>query len=161
MAIDIQWERGFAKRMRSFAQAHSPKPGEISVSIKIRVVSGCFHREHSPQAYQIIDQSLRRFPPEAGWEEHESGPEILTWVKTGVDLATKVICLVTAILIARSRGIEKGDNRTERLEVVVRRVDDGKTVREETILRLGHKEKIDQKLVEKKLNKAIKRLSKK
>ena len=86
MVRDIRWEKGFAERLRKFSQSHAPSAGEFPVSIKIRITSGCFHREHSPQAYKIIDEGLRDLPKDVAWEEHESGPEIIAWAAAGVCL---------------------------------------------------------------------------
>jgi hypothetical protein len=44
---------------------------------------GCFHREHSPRAYEIIDKYLAVNAPKDApfvFEEHERGPEILLWL---------------------------------------------------------------------------------
>jgi len=43
------WQSTFRRRMELFALQRPPKANEIPASIKIRVVSGCFHREHSPE----------------------------------------------------------------------------------------------------------------
>lgn len=53
------WPNEFRERMRHFEGRTAPRPGAAAVSIKLRVNSGCFHREHSPQAYEIIDEKLR------------------------------------------------------------------------------------------------------
>jgi hypothetical protein len=39
----------------------------------VRVTSGCFHREHSPHAFALIDSQLVSVPPGAGFDfvEHE------------------------------------------------------------------------------------------
>jgi len=56
--VDREWQETFRNRMRGFEARRAPKPGEAAVSIKVRVTSGCFHREHSPRAYQFIDAKL-------------------------------------------------------------------------------------------------------
>lgn len=57
--MDAAWRSEFEHRMRSFAAAH---PGDgIGLSLKVRVTSGCFHREHSPEAYTLIDATLHRY----------------------------------------------------------------------------------------------------
>ncbi len=95
--------------MQCFQRDRPPKRNEVPVSIKIRIVSGCFHREHSPRAYEIIDAKLSKLPRNVmlGFEEHESGPELLVYVAAGVALTTSVINLVTAIIKARSEGVKK------------------------------------------------------
>ena len=130
------------KLMRPAGEGHS------AVSIKVRVTSGCFHREHSPIAYRIIDEVRNRDNQEASFDfvEHESGPEILVYVAVataGITLAKSVIDLVTAILKARSDGIKKGDKPTDALELVVRRSIDQGRVDEEIIVRVGHLDPIE------------------
>jgi len=43
------------------------------------VTSGCFHREHSPHAYVLIDRDLDGLTrdPAVSFVEHENGPELL------------------------------------------------------------------------------------
>jgi len=80
MPDSADWRRIFDERMRRFAGRRGPRPEETAISIKVRVTGGCFHREHSPRAYGLIDQYLTKQPSvgsEIGFEEHESGPEIL------------------------------------------------------------------------------------
>ena len=48
--MNTEWQKTFGSRMRHFEERRPPQPGEVPVSIKVRVGSGCFHREHSPQA---------------------------------------------------------------------------------------------------------------
>ncbi len=77
------WPREFAHRMQAYQSNFGQAPGDVPVSIKIRVASGCFHREHSPAAYALIDQQLKGIPVENrrfAFEEHESGPEVLVFV---------------------------------------------------------------------------------
>jgi len=57
--MDTLWPNEFRERMRTFEGRRKPHPGEAAVSIKLRVNSGCFHREHSPHAYEMIDEKLR------------------------------------------------------------------------------------------------------
>ena len=130
--MDPLWPATFRARMHGFEARRPPQPGEVSVSIKVRVVSGCFHREHSPHAYALIHQHLNHpSPPEAefAFEEHESGPEILVYVAAGVALAKSVIDLVVAIIKARSEGVRKGDSPSHPVELVVRRTVEGGTFR--------------------------------
>ena len=100
--------------------------GFTPVSIKVRVVSGCFHREHSPAAFQNIDDYVKRADLSDLHHqivEHESGPEILVYLAlttAGLSLAKSIIDLVTAIIKARSEGIKRGDKPADPLEVIVR-----------------------------------------
>ena len=94
--------------MAGFAYVRPSEPGEIAVSIKVGVTSGCFHRDHSPHAYEIIDRYLGQLDATEDFfalEEHESGPEILTYISlatAGISLAAGILGLVTAIVNARS-----------------------------------------------------------
>jgi hypothetical protein len=137
--------------MRGFGQRRPPAPGDIPLSIKIRVASGCFHREHSPHAYELIDASVAGSPAEFEFEEHESGPELLVYMAmatAGLTLAKSVIDLITAIIKARSEGVKQGDHPKDPLELIVRRIDDNSGFREETVLRIGHDEAADPKVIE-------------
>jgi len=157
---DPYWVEEFRQRMAGFSR--TAEPGTTPVSIKVRVVSGCFHREHSPEAYRIIDHHLAAadLPAhEVRFEEHESGPEILAAVAAttaGVALTTSLINLVVAVLRARSEGIRKGDRPREPLEVIIRRIDETGKYAEENILRVPSDFDIDAMEVAKEFLKAIK-----
>ncbi|MGB2678516.1 MAG: hypothetical protein WAN12_15645 [Candidatus Acidiferrum sp.] len=164
--MDPEWQRVFRDRMHRFEVRPSARPGDIAVSIKIRVVSGCFHREHSPRAYDAIDSQLVKLShrPELGFEEHESGPELLVYLAVataGITLAKSVIDLVTAIIKARADGVEKGDKPADPLELIVRRVDKGDEFHEKIVLRIGHKDLVDAKMIKKQLDQAFRKLLKK
>jgi hypothetical protein len=164
--VDREWQETFRNRMRGFEARRAPRPGEAAVSIKVRVVSGCFHREHSPRAYELIDRSLTKLPGTDGslaFEEHESGPEILLYLAVttaGLSLAKSVVDLITAIIKARSEGVRKGDHPSDPLELIIRRVHDAQEFREETVLRIGHKDTVDEARVEKQLKNALRKLLK-
>ena len=101
------WENEFRNRIKKF-EASSPEKGNgLSVSIKVRVIVGCYHREHSPEAYRIIDEYLRSHPSTGiSFQEHESGPELLVYLSlgaAGISLTASVINLVTAIIKAHLR----------------------------------------------------------
>jgi hypothetical protein len=140
-------------------------PSEAAVSIKIRVRSGCFHREHSPQAYAIIDRHLDTLTPEdvdsISFEEHESGPEILVWVAVGtagLTLAKSIVDLITTIFKARSEGVKQGDRPSEPIELIVRRVSNDDEFREEAILRLGHDRPVNAEEIEAALGRGLEKL---
>jgi hypothetical protein len=160
------WPQEFRRRIDTFANEVAHNPGDTAISIKVRVTSGCFHREHSPIAYSRIDAVLGRVP---AWGhafrfvEHESGPEILVYVAAataGISLAKSVIDLVVAILKARSDGIKKGDSPSHPVELIVRRSVEREHVAEEVVLRLDHSEDIDPIEVERKLRNAVQKLVK-
>ena len=164
--MDPEWQRTFRDRMHRFEARPSAHPGDIAVSIKIRVVSGCFHREHSPRAYDTIDSQLAKLSPrsELGFEEHESGPELLVYLAVataGITLAKSVIDLITAIIKARADGVKKGDKADDPLELIVRRVDKREEFHEEIVLRVGHKDPVDAKVIKKQLDQALHKLVKK
>ncbi len=161
--MDAEWQQIFQKRMRGFRTLR-PSTDEQAVSIKIRVSSGCFHREHSPHAYRLIDSQLASLPPDVHVEfvEHESGPEILAYLAAataGLTLAKSVIDLITAILKARSEGVKKGDRADAPLELIVRSVDDGHEYREEIIFRIGHNQPVDPQAIEKQIEEALRKQS--
>jgi hypothetical protein len=164
--VDREWQETFRNRMRGFEARRAPGPGEAAVSIKVRVASGCFHREHSPRAYELIDRSLIKLAGSDGsfaFEEHESGPEILVYLAlttAGLSLAKSIIDLITAIIKARSEGIRKGDSPAHPVELIVRRVHDAQEFREETVLRIGHEDAVDEAKVERQLRDALRKLLK-
>jgi len=160
--MDRTWQETFRGRMRRFQASRPVSEGDVAVSIKIRVSSGCFHREHSPRAYKFIDDALRTSPDGAfSFEEHESGPELLVYIgatAAGVSLAASVINLVAAIVKARSEGLRKGDMPSEPLELIIRRIDEGDGFREETVLRITSTDRVQKKHIADTLNKAVREL---
>ncbi len=159
------WHAEFQRRMERFGATRQPLGGQAAVSIKIRVQSGCFHREHSPHAYALIDQYLNTLTREdvttISFEEHESGPEILVWVAVttaGLTLAKSIVDLVTTIIKARSHGVKMGDRPSEPLELIVRRMANDDEFREETILRIGREEPVSPDKIEVALRAALEKL---
>lgn len=154
----MAWENDFRKRMDGFA---SKSKGEgIPLSIKVRVDSGCFHREHSPYAYRIIDEHVRSLERdgELRFEEHESGPELLVYAAlatAGVSLASNVINLITAIINARKKGIQQGDGARAPLVLIVRGFHKNGELKEEIVLRIDSKDIVDENMIEDALIKAI------
>ena len=149
--------------MRRFGHRRPPAPGDIPISIKVRVTSGCFHREHSPHAYELIDSSLAGSTADFELEEHESGPELLVYMAmatAGLTLAKSVIDLITAIIKARSEGVKKGDRPSDPIELIIRRIDDHSGFQEETVLRIGHEDQVDPAVVEKNVAEALRKLVK-
>jgi len=158
--VDNPWRNEFRRRMNTFDEhAHDD---ELAVSIKVRVTSGCFHREHSPQAYRIIDEYLQlQAPEDARWsfQEHESGPELLVYLAVttaGLSLATSVINLVTAIIKARADGIKKGDHPNAPLEIIVRGHHRDGEFYEEQILRVDSRTPLARDVIENALNQGVK-----
>ena len=163
--MDTAWPHEFRERMHRFEGRREPRPGEASVSFKIRVSSGCFHREHSPRAYELIDQNLKNLAPDTGllFEEHESGPEILGYVAlatAGLSLAAALTNLIATIVKARSEGIKKGDHPTDPLHLIVRRVHDAEGFREEQVLTIGPRDALDEAKLQEQLTAALRKLLK-
>jgi hypothetical protein len=164
--MDPEWQKTFRERMHRFEARASARPGDVALSIKVRVVSGCFHREHSPHGYGVIDSHLAKLPPDSElvFEEHESGPELLVYLAVAtaaITLAKSVIDLITAIIKARAEGVKKGDKPSDPLEVIVRQVEKGQDVREEIVMRIGHKDPADAKVIEQQVAIALRKLFKK
>lgn len=111
--------------MRNYIK-YQPRIGEEPITIKIRVDSGCFHRECSPIAYSFIDQELSKISDNErhfDFVEHESGPEIIAWIAVGtagISLATSLVNLITAIINARAKGRKAGDRPNGDLRLVIR-----------------------------------------
>ncbi len=156
------WTEEFRERMDRF-ESHAPGAGR-SASIKIRVASGCFHREHSPNAYAIIDEFLRADRERSySFMEHENGPELLVYLSVaaaGISLAASVISLVTAIIQARAEGIKRGDKPRDPVELIVRGFDRAGKLEEEKILRFNPDDKVSRELIEKALRKAAGQIGK-
>jgi hypothetical protein len=149
------WEDEFRRRMNRFETSLPTQENGTSISIKIRVLGGCFHREHSPHAYKKIDEYLSTNPStDLVFEEHESGPEILVWlslVTAGVSFSANVINLVTAIIKARRDGIKDGDHPSETLELILRGFDEDGKLKEEKILKFNSLDNVNGDLIEKAL----------
>lgn len=161
--MNSQWLQEFRQRMDDFSNSGN-RDSRHPVSIKIRVASGCFHREHSPKAYEEIDAYLAEHPLDrdgAAFEEHESGPEILVYLAVttaGLVLAKSVLDLITAVLQARKAGIKKGDVPTAPLEVILRGHFDKDEYHQEVIIRVDPDAKVDPKLIKSAIKGAMKKL---
>lgn len=158
------WEHIFRRRMLQFNRERPPRQDEVAISIKVSVVFGCFHREHSPHAFEILDRYFLSVRPEDrvfALREHESGPEILVYLAlttAGVALAKSIVDLVTTIIKARSESVKKGDSPCEPVELIVRRVCKDGEFREEKLLRFSHRDHVDKKAIDQKLHEVIGKL---
>jgi hypothetical protein len=136
----------------------------VSLSIKVRVSSGCYHREHSPSAYAQLDHYLASHPIDrqtTRFVEHESGPELLLYLAiatAGLTLTKSVIDLITAVIKARSDGVKKGDHPREPLELIVRRVQKDGDYQEEIVLRIEADTVISKDVVKKAIDAVLQRL---
>lgn len=150
--------------MGGFGSVTTAPPGSHAVSIKVRVTSGCFHREHSPDAYAAIDRHLAALPARERtfrFEEHESGPEVLLWLAVttaGLTLAKSVVELLTAIVKARSEGAKRGDKAADQAELVIRRVTEAGAIKEEVVLRIPAGTTPSERDIHEHLTKAAQRL---
>jgi len=146
---------------------YQPAMGEEPVTIKIRVDSGCFHREHSPIAYSLIDQELSRIPEDErrfDFIEHESGPEIIAWIALGtasITLAKSLIDLITAIINARAKGREAGDHPDGKLLLIVRDTHRTDSSTEEFVMEIYDKEMVSSKQVNDAIEKGIQKRNRK
>lgn len=124
------------------------------VSIKVRITSGCFHREHSPEAYALIDNYIRHADSSGvHYEivEHESGPELLVYLAVtaaGLGVVKSVVELITTVIKARSEGIKRGDHPNDPLELIVRGYWKDGEYFEEKVLRVGPKETVTVKQIQ-------------
>jgi hypothetical protein len=128
------------------------------VSIKIRAETSCFHREHSPEAYRLIDDYVTKLhfsKSDFKIEEHESGPEILVWIKGGVEFVKSLIELVVAIVKARSEGNKKGDQPSSSLEIIIRGFYKDGEYFEEKIIRIPPDHPIAEKMIKEALQKQL------
>jgi hypothetical protein len=149
----MAWETLFRSRMNNFETSIRKNKNQLPISIKIRVVSGCFHREHSPNAYKIIDEYLHSIPTkECMFEEHESGPEFLislTIVSGAINFTANIIKLVTAIINARVEGIKRGDHPSSPLELIIRGYDKKGEYKEEKLLTISSFDEISPNSIKK------------
>lgn len=149
----MEWIDEFKNRMGAFDQGH-PDRGSISVSFKVRVTGGCFHREHSPYAYHLIDEFLRSQnirEKRVSVIEHESGPEVLAYIALAagvLNITASVVNLIAVIIKARSEGIKHGDRPDAPLELIIRGFGKDGNLQEEKVLTFHAHDKVDAKLIE-------------
>lgn len=144
------WARALCGRLAEYARRFDA-PGR-PVSIKIRSsAQTCFCPNCCPGAFRQIGRYVESHRLVHGrLEHHESGPEILAWAAVavcGLTLTKSVVELVTAIAKARFAGLQRGDQRPEPIEIVVRDLDDNGEPRQERVMRLSRGEKIDPDLI--------------
>ena len=152
-------------RLNSFSMLHRLKMhrpqrlGDVPVWMKIRF-------DPTSEEHALIRRYREKLAAaDAGFEfeTHESGPEILVYLAVtaaGVSLAKSVIDLITTIIKARSETCKKGDLPFKPVELIVRRVDEGRGRTDEIILRLGRKEACDETVIEQKLTEALREIAK-
>lgn len=116
--MDAAWQVEFRRRMNRFGEPKTD--GAVPVSIKIRAKSGCFDREHSPEAFRVIDGYLQdaKLDVPCQIEEHESGPEILVYLAVttaGLSLAKSIVELITAIIKLVRKALKRVTHLLSRL----------------------------------------------
>jgi hypothetical protein len=158
--LDDSWPMEFTRRLQGLERPLGSDVPGVPVSLKVRPVGGCFHREDSPRAYQLIDAAVNETGLEesAQWHEHESGPEILVWVPlvtAGVAFSAAVINLVVSILRARSEGVRAGDTPREPVELIIRTSRPAEGIVEEKVLRLDPRDPVHADAIRVALNQAV------
>jgi len=147
MPTKEQWLAEFRGRL--------PGNRSSSASIKIAVESGCFHREHSPRAYALIDKEVRersQGKAEDWVHEHETGPEIIAYLAlgaAGLSFAKSVIDLACTIIKARVKGVKEGDHPRDPLVLIVRGVKRDGEYFEEKLLRFEINSPVERVVIEK------------
>jgi hypothetical protein len=137
---DPFWLSEFRQRMKDFG----PSAGKeaVAVSIKLKVDSGCFCKSCCPEGHRLLAEHLRLHPEvlkDARMVEHESGPEILTYMNLAggaLAFAAAVITLIVAIIQARAEGARRGDKRGYPFKMIVRRIDNQKEFKEDLLLEI-------------------------
>jgi len=140
------WLREFNDRITDFGRGtpHWAMP----ISIKLRVESGCFCRSCCPEGHRLINEHLEQnpLPPlEARMIEHESGPEILTYldyVEGVASFGAAIIGLILVIIQSRSRGIKRGDKKGDPFKLIIRRTD-GNKFHEELVMKIPSDAEVD------------------
>jgi hypothetical protein len=159
--VQSDWESTLRQRFERVFRRQPIPLDSLALSVKARVKFGCFHREHSPRAYEIIDEYLAVNAPKDTpfvFEEHESGPEILLWLAAiagAFSFSASIVNLVTAIIKARSEGVRRGDGRQSPVELVVRGFTAKGIYFEEMVLRFEAGDAVSRDTLEKALNSAI------
>jgi hypothetical protein len=158
----MEWRNEFKNRLDNFEKEFGDDKG-TSISIKLRIESGCFHREHAPYSYQLIDKAISEYQlssEKTVLVEHESGPEILVYISSGLIFGASVIDLIAAIINSRNKGREKGDSTGSHLNIIIRKFDKEENIREEKVLEIGNNENVDKRILKELLENALSNLFK-
>ncbi len=110
----------------------------LACSLKWRTVRGRFDRGSAPEAYRLIEASVRRSSTPGRWVEvHSNGPELLVYLGVGPDgfsVGADVVALLVEWAQARAEGIRRGDPASDPLELIVRYFDARGVYVEQTLL---------------------------
>jgi hypothetical protein len=137
------WENELRNRLNGYP---APK-GSIAVSIKVRPVDGsCFDCGGcAPHVYKRLDELFAKHSDIEGYnlERHESGPEVIEYIKLGTAVAgglltvsAAVVSLVAAFINLRAAGQKIGDKKRQPIELIVRGFDLNGKIFDEKVLRL-------------------------
>ena len=154
------WEKEFSSRVNSFEAKIPQRVEGQTLSIKL-YGSGCFHREHSPHAYRMIDKYLNSHPlkdDKVELIEHESGPELLVYLALGtaaILLSKSILDLIITIVKSRQEGIKHGDRHQTVFEIRVRGFDKNGNIKEERIFKFDSLDAVERDIIEKTLQSAI------
>ena len=163
----MPWLDEFRDRLAGFRAMNPPQSGEIPISIKVRVDSGCYSRSCCPHAFRLIDEELQQRQKYTGrfiFEEHESGPEIIVYLAVttaGLALAKSTVDLVTAIIKARSEGCKHGDRHDDPVTLIVRKLEDKDRLAEERLLTFHKDDQVTRRIVDDALMKGCKAITRK
>ena len=153
--VDENWLQQFRHRMEDFVTMSASDGDRLAVSIKLRPDSGCFGRCCCPESYAAAERLHRhRHDREFVLEEHESGPEILSFVGAGMSLAAGVISLLVVMLDARARGKRRG----EPVKVIIRTIRKDGSYQEEEVMEVNCVDPITEIEIEETIRPALKRL---
>jgi hypothetical protein len=161
----MTWNEDFQNRIEEFKTMVSQQDGEVPVSIKIRVDTGCFHRSCCPYVYRVIDQDVRKLrltDDRFIFIEHETGPEIIVYLAVavaGLNLATSIINLITTIIKARFEGLKHGDRHHDPVTLIIRRIKNKDILVEEKLMTFNPHDEISLKIVEKVLLEGVEKIA--
>jgi hypothetical protein len=130
--------------------------GDVPIWMKIRI-------DPTMPEHAIIDRYLENLAPadkDFEFEKHESGPELMAYLAAGAGLASAVIGLITAIIVARSQTHKRQELPEKPIELIVRRFDEEHGVTDEIIVRFGKTETNDKHLIEQHLMGALRKANK-
>jgi hypothetical protein len=149
------WLGEFRQRMEDFTAG--VETDSIAVSIKLKVEGGCFCKNCNPAGHRLIANHLNKRPEllkEGKIVEHESGPEVLTYLNyaAGVfSFAASIISLIVTIAQARAEGAKRGGKKNPPFKLIVRRIDAKNGYKEELLLEIPTDADVDAEKISKSL----------
>jgi hypothetical protein len=150
----MPWIKEFRDRVGRFEGMLPPREGEVPVSVKIRIDTGCYSRGCCPHAFNIIDRKIEELREQGErfvLEEHETGPEIILYLAVataGLSLAKSVVDLVRTVIKARSDRQKHGDRHHDPVTLVVRRLEKGDTLAEERVMTFAPNDRVTKETVD-------------